>query len=249
MKYKFLITGPFILNSINNEDAKYLKLKFDDGFERKLSKGESWPPEYAQNLLDKALALINQSVYIKTSQTTKNWDSKEWMCDMHAQAIAEVRSQLADELKSSETIDKNDSAEKYILVSTTNGKSFFANIEPIVKYFSSENDLLDFSNSFEKDFVSSWSAKNARLKGSPNGTKRIRIGGFGNRTKRNGFRVVVAEVVTDETSEAFKFFHVLRLDEKADKEDYLNDSELKEVTLLQIELEQKYPKSYLTWAQ
>ena len=109
------------------------------------------------------------------------------------------------------------------------------------------NDLLDFNNSFEKDFVSAWSAKNARLKGLPNDTKRIRIGGFGNRTKRNGFRVVVAEVVTDETSEAFKFFHVLRVDEKADKEDYLSDAELKEVTLLQSEMQKKYPKSYLTW--
>jgi hypothetical protein len=247
MKYKFQITGPFILNSINNEDQKYLKLMFDDGFERKLSKGGNWPAEYAQNLLEKAQALINQSVYIKTSQTTKNWDSKEWMCDIHAQALAEKRIQLAGKLKPLEIIDKNDSAEKYILVSTTNGKSFFANIEPIVKYFSNENDLLDFSNSFEKDFVSAWSAKNARLKGLPNGTKRIRIGGFGNRTKRNGFRVVVAEVVTDETSEAFKFFHVLRVDEKVDKEDYLSDAELKEVSLLQSEMENKYPKSYLTW--
>ena len=247
MKYKFQITGPFILNSINNEDEKYLKLMFDDGFERKLSKGGNWPPEYAQNLLQKAQALINQTVYIKTSQTTKNWDSKEWMCDIHPQALAEKRIQLAGELKSTEIIDENDSAEKYILVSTTNGKSFFANIEPVVKYFSSENDLLDFSNSFEKDFVSAWSAKNARLKGLPNGTKRIRIGGFGNRTKRNGFRVVVAEVVTDETNEAFKFFHVLRVDEKADKEDYLSDAELKEVALLQSEMEKKYPKSYLTW--
>jgi hypothetical protein len=248
MQYKFLITGPFVLTSIDNEDANYLKLKFDDGCERKLSKGGSWPPEYAQNLLGKALALKDQSVYIKTSQTTKNWDSKEWMCDIHAQALAEKRTQLAVDLKPKAAIEKNDSAEKFILVSTANGKSYFANIEPIVNYFNSENDLLDFSNSFEKDFVSAWSAKNARLKGLPNGTKRIRIGGFGNRTKRNGFRVVVAEVATDETSEAFKFFHVLRLDEKAEKEDYLTDSELKEVTLLQSELEEKYPKSYLTWA-
>ena len=146
MNYKFLITGPFILTSINNEEEKYLKLKFDDGYERKLSKGGSWPPEYAQNLLEKALALVDKSVYIKTSQTTKNWDSKEWMCDIHAQALAEKRTQLAVDLKPKEAIEKNDSAEKFILVSTTNGKSYFANIEPIVNYFNSENDLLDFSN-------------------------------------------------------------------------------------------------------
>jgi hypothetical protein len=138
------------------------------------------------------------------------------MCDLHAQIVAETRSKIANEL-----IKDNDGSkqnlDKFILVSTAIGKSYFANLETVSDYFKSENEYLDFCHSFEKDFVSAWQAKNARNKLMPLGMKRVRISGLGNLTKRNGFRVVASEVITDDTSEAFKFFHILRIDEKLDK--------------------------------
>lgn len=246
MKYKFLITGPLTLEDIDNNDNLYLKLKFSDGFTRKLAKSGNWPSEFADNLYNKAKGLINQSVYIKTSQTTKNWDTKEWMCDLHLQSVAETREKIASELKIINN-DSKQSFDKFILVSTAIGKSYFANLESVSDYFKSENEYLDFCHSFEKDFVSTWQAKNARNKLMPLGMKRVRISGLGNLTKRNGFRVVASEVLTENTSEAFKFFHILRIDEKLDKEEYLSNDEIKQLISLREQLEKKYPKAYVNW--
>lgn len=246
MKYKFLITGPLTLLEIDNNDISYLKLKFSDGHTRKMSKGGNWPPEYADTLFKKAKELINQSVYIKTSQTTKDWSSQEWMCDLHAQSVAEKRAKIASELIK-DTESTKQSLDKFILVSTAIGKSYFANLESVSDYFKSENEYLDFCHSFEKDFVSAWQAKNARNKLMPLGMKRVRISGLGNLTKRNGFRVVASEVITEDTSEAFKFFHILRIDEKLDKDEYLSDDEVKQLISLRDQLEKKYPKAYVNW--
>lgn len=247
MKYKFKITGPFVLQEIDDTDPIYLKLSFDDGFIRKMAKGGKWPPEYAINLYEKSISLKGKSVYIKTSQTTDSWSTTKWMCDIHHQEIAEKRLELFSELNPNSKIDLTETKENYILVSTTNGKSYYANAELIVDQFSKEEDFLDFCHSFEKDFVSSWMAKNVRTKGLPQEVKRVRIGGLGNKTKRNGFRVVVAEIKTKDTSEAFKFFHILRVDDKSENENYLTDSELKEIDGLKKTLASKYPTTLVDW--
>ncbi len=66
-------------------------------------------------------------------------------------------------------------------------------------------------------------------------------------SKRNGFRVVAAEFQTEDTSEAFKFFHILRIDEKLDREEYLSDSEIQQISLARIDLEARYPKGVVSW--
>lgn len=245
--YKFKITGPFLLTHIDVSDDRYLKLTFSDGHTRKLAKGGRWPPEYAQACLAKATELLNQSVFIKTSQTTSDWDTRQWLCDIQAEEIAEVSKKLAREIEPNAKETKNDSIEKYILVSCTTGKTFFANSEPIAEFFKEENDFLDFNRSFEKGFVSAWTAKTARNSKLPSGVKRVRIAGLGERTKRNGFRVVAAEVQTQDTSEAFKFFHLLQIDEKLEREDYLTDAEIKHIRAARTELEERYPKGVVSW--
>jgi hypothetical protein len=248
MKYKFKTTGSFVLLDYDDSNNRYLLLKFDDGFTRKLSKGGNWPPEYALACLEKAKNLKGKSVYITTSQTTKAWETTEWLCDIKDAHIEEKRKQLALEIVNTANLEKNNQLfEKYILTSCTNGKTFFANIEPVANFFDTEEDYLDFSSSFEKGFISAWTAKNARTSKLPNDVKRIRISGLGQRTKRNGFRVVVAEVKTSDTSEAFRFFHVLRIDEKSEHESYLNDSEIKSVEVLKKELEAKYSSNFSQW--
>jgi len=247
MKYKFKTTGPFVLTGIDETDPKYLLLQFDDGFTRKLSKGGNWPPEYAVACLKKAKDLKDKKVFIKTSQTTKNWDTTQWLCDIKAAHVVEKSLEIARDLEPSYTATANDSIDKYILTSCTTGKTFFANVAPVADYFSSEDDFLDFSNSFEQGFVSAWTAKNARSAKLPAGMRRVRIGGLGNRTKRNGFRVVAAEVQTDETSEAFRFFHILRIDEKTEREEYLTDTEVKDIVKVRGELENRYPKGLVFW--
>jgi len=245
--YKFKVTGPFILTGINNDDPKYLRLTFSDGETRKLAKGGNWPPEYAVACFAKAKDLYGKSVFIKTSQTTHDWNTTQWLCDIQAENIVEKSRQIARKIEPDEEVAANDSIEKYILTSCTSGKTFFANIAPVADYFAKEDDFLDFSKSFEQGFVSAWTAKNARNAKLPPGIKRVRISGLGALSKRNGFRVVAAEFQTEETSEAFKFFHILRIDEKLDREEYLSDSEIKEITLLRTELEVRYPKGVVSW--
>lgn len=245
--YKFKVTGPYVLTGIDTEDPRYLRLTFSDGYTRKLAKGGKWPPEYAQACLLKANALLHKSVFIKTSQTTKNWPATEWLCDLQAEHIIEKSRELAREIEPDEEVTANDSLEKFILASCTNGKTFYANAEPIAQLFATEDDFLDFSQSFEKGFISAWTAKNARNAKLPEGVKRIRISGLGNRTKRNGFRVVAAEFLTEQTSEAFKFFHLLRVDEKLEREEYLTDHEVKDIVAARVELEARYPKGVVSW--
>jgi hypothetical protein len=132
-------------------------------------------------------------------------------------------------------------------LSCTSGKPFYANVAPVANYFAKEDDFLDSSKSFEQGFVSAWTAKNARNAKVPSGVKRVRISGLGLLSKRNGFRVVAAEFQTEDTSEAFKFFHILRIDEKLDREEYLSDSEIKEISVVRIELEARCPKGVISW--
>ncbi len=245
--YKFKVTGPFVLTDIDTNDARYLRLTFSDGYTRKLSKGGKWPPEYAEACLAKAVRLLNKSVFIKTSQTTNDWRTTEWLCDIQAEEIVSTSRKLAREVEPVTQVAANDSLEKFILASCTSGKTFFANAAPIASSFASEDDFLDFSQSFEKGFVSAWTAKTARNAKLPTGVRRVRIAGLGARTKRNGFRVVAAEVQTEDTSEAFKFFHLLRVDEKLEREEYLTDNEIKEIIDARADLETRYPKGVVSW--
>lgn len=245
--YKFKVTGPFILTGIDNEDSKYLQLTFSDGETRKLAKGGRWPPEYAVACLAKAKDLYEKSVFIKTSQTSRDWKTTEWLCDIQSEHIVEKSREIARQIEPDEEVAANDSLEKYILTSCTSGKTFFANVAPVANYFAKEDDFLDFSKSFEQGFVSAWTAKNARNTKLPYGVKRVRIAGLGALSKRNGFRVVAAEFQTEDTSEAFKFFHILRIDEKLDRDEYLSDSEIKEVSVARNELEARYPRGVVSW--
>ena len=247
MKYRFKTTGPFVLTTVDDTDPKYLLLTFDDGFTRKLAKGGKWPVEYAVACLKKANELQDKAVFIKTSQTTNAWSPTQWLSDIQAAPVVAKSLEIAHALEPNKSIPANDSVDKYILTSCATGKSFFANVAPVADYFSTEDDFLDFSNSFEQGFVSAWTAKSARTTKLPSGMRRVRIGGLGNRTKRNGFRIVAAEVQTESTSEAFRFFHILRIDEKTVNEEYLTDDEIKEVTQLKAKLEKRYPKGFVSW--
>lgn len=247
MNYKIKTTGPFILLGIDNEDPRYLYLTFSDGNIRKMAKGGKWPPEYAAACLAKAERLQNKSVYVKTSQTTRPWDTTVWLCDLQAEEVVLASQALAKQIEPETSVEQNDSIDKYVLTSCTSGKTFFANAAAVAEYFKEEDDFLDFSQSFEKGFVSAWTAKNARNTKLPINVKRVRISGLGTRTKRNGFRVVAAEAKTEDTSEAFKFFHLLRVDEKSEREDYLSDTEIKEIIELKNSLEKRYPKGVVSW--
>ena len=133
--YKFKVTGPFILTGINPDDPKYLRLTFSDGKTRKLAKGGKWPPEYAEACLVKANDLRNKSVFIKTSQTTGDWATTEWLCDIQAEQIIEKSRQLARAIQPDEKVSANDSLEKFILTSCTSGKTFYANAAPVADFF------------------------------------------------------------------------------------------------------------------
>lgn len=66
-----------------------------DAIQTQAAKGGNWPPEYAVACLAKANELFGKSVFIKTSQTTKNWETTVWLCDIQAEHIVEKSRQIA----------------------------------------------------------------------------------------------------------------------------------------------------------
>ena len=251
MRRKILTTGPLKISKIDDSDPKYLKLEFEDGYTRKLAKGGNWPPEYAVACHEKASSLKEKGipVFIKTSQTTYPWKSTEWLCDVIPAALEEQRRELVARLVEAAPSGGPELSPDDVIIATAQGKSYFANIATVLIHFKAEDDLLDFTKSFERGFVSAWSAKTARNKGLPPEVKRVRIAGLGQLTKRNGFRVVAAEVQLPETSEAFKFFHVIRIDEKLEREEYLSGREVEEIKRALQDIGQKYPKQWSSWVQ
>lgn len=250
MQRKILTTGPLQISRVDDSDPKYLKLEFEDGYTRKLAKGGKWPPEYAAACLEKASSLKEAGipVFIKTSQTTYPWKSTEWLCDVIPAVLEGQRTELVERLIEATPHSEPKLSTDDVVVATAQGKSYFANIAPVLNHFKEEDDLLDFTKSFERGFVSAWSAKTARNKGLPPEVRRVRIAGLGQLTKRNGFRVVAAEVQLPETSDAFKFFHVVRIDEKLEREEYLGEREVEEIKRVLQDIELKYPQQWCSWA-
>ena len=63
-----------------------------------MAKGGNWPSYFAESFR-KATPLINSQVYVKTSQTTKLWPTHEWLCDVEAAQINEIKTRFAEKLK------------------------------------------------------------------------------------------------------------------------------------------------------
>ena len=94
MAYKCAKTGPFVLEKIITNDPTYLKLVFSDLNQvtnqkntRQLSKGGRWPESFAIFLEEKANELLGKEVYVITSQTTREWDTTQWLSDIEPKEI------------------------------------------------------------------------------------------------------------------------------------------------------------------
>lgn len=197
---QYAYTGPFVLERIDTDDDKYLKLTFSDGYIRKMAKGGKWPPYLAVQLHERAKGLQGEEVYVVTSQTTKEWDTRKWLCNII----------LSEERKQKEDIESKFGADVLWVPSETN----YSYIEYtfIQDQFKVDADIVDFENKLSKEFAASWdSSKHARMVNAELDIRRIRIG-KDKMSKRQGYRVTAFKAHEEE--KGWSYFIVLQLDEK-----------------------------------
>ena len=237
MAYNYIKTGPFKLEQILNDDQRYLKLQFDDlnsisnrKNERKLSKVGNWPSSFSETLLAKATPYIGKKVYVITSQTTKNWSSEEWLCDISSIEDTVIKEEVGSKIKAA---DGSSNLATYL---ARCGK-YLIDYSITSSFFSKEEEYEDFWKSLEREFEASWRTQKTARKISDN-IKRIRIKGLNQTSKRNGYRVVVWNV--DEFNNGQQYFVILKVDSKLENEEWLTNSEISKIKNKVIELESNY---------
>jgi len=217
-EFKYAKTGPFVIEKVISDDPNFLKIQFDDispktgqKSVRKMSKQGNWPMYLVEMLSEKATKLLNQKVIVKTSQTTKPWDTTEWLCDVETIKNYAIKSSVGSK---SLAADGKSNLSKTLAFT---GQTSLIDYSLSQSEFKQEVDYEDFWKSLEKQFESSWSAKNARIISED--TRRIRISGPNNLTKRNGFRVLVWNKLN---VFGFEYYIVLKVDRKLDEDEFPN---------------------------
>ena len=241
MSYKYVQTGPFKLEKIITNDPYYLKLEFDDLNKvsnqkniRKLSKGGRWPESFAVFLEEKANELLGKKVYVITSQTTKDWDTTQWLSDIELVKIDKIKKEISSKLKAADGISILSDTLAYCNLNLVDYSLSKINL-------SDEEELLDFGQNLAKNFEQSWRSNKTSRKISDN-IRRIRILGPNNLSKRNGYRVIVWKAYE---YEAINYFVVLKVDKKLEDEAFPTNQEIKEATSIIDEIKHQYNKDLL----
>jgi len=225
IEFKYAKTGPFIIEKIINDDPKFLKIQFDDispktGQKsiRKMSKQGKWPMHFVEILSEKAAKLLNQKVIVKTSQTTNPWETTEWLCDVETIKNYAIKTSVGSKILAAD--GKSNLSETLAIT----GQTSLVDYSLSQSEFKKEEDYEDFWKSLEKQFDSSWRAKNARV--ISDDIKRIRISGPNNLTKKNGFRVLVWNKLN---VFGFEYFIILKVDRKLDDISFPNKKFIKKM--------------------
>lgn len=211
---RYVRSKPLVLTKIDNDDEKYLKVTFSDGFTRKMAKGGKWPPHLAVALHKKAEELLGQKVIIVTSQTTKDWDSKEWLCNIILPNEAGEKEKVEAEFGRNVLWTPSLSCRRFIEFTFIQDK------------FRDDPDIVSFEERLNKEFDSSWaSSKHCRMVNAEFDIRRFRIG-KGNLSKRQGYRVTAFKAHEEK---GWSWFIILQLDEKLKNEkSFPHDAEMVE---------------------
>lgn len=225
MAFNYVRTGPFKLNNVLDDDPEFLKLVFDDVNSdgqpnvRKLKKGGKWPGYFADLLREKASKLIGEKVYVVTSHTTRPWPTDKWLCDIEPAIAVKIKSGLKQFISAA---DGKSDLLQFLCYSPDGGNLCLIDYSLVQNSFSNEDEFEDFSINLQKGFPSSWrSPKHHRQ--IADGIRRIRIKGNDNLSQRNGFRVVVSEVFSDD---GVAYFVAMEVDKKLDS-DFPSKREIK----------------------
>jgi len=199
LRPKYVRSEPLLLTKIDNDDDTYLRLTFSDGVTRKMAKGGKWPSYLAVELHKKAEKLLKQKVVVVTSQTTKAWEPKKWLCNIYLPKEVEEKERVEAEL-----------GKKVLWVPSETSCSYIE-YTFVQDVFRDDPDLNDFESSLAKEFDSSWrSSKHGRMVDAGLNIKRLRIGKR-DLSKRQGYRVTVFEA---HEGNGWSYFIILQVDEK-----------------------------------
>ena len=241
MQYRYVKTGPFTLEKIDNSDPFELRLKFSDvdkdtGVKniRCLKKGGRWPKEFAERLLEKATRLVGKSVYVVTSQTTKMWPTTEWLCDIEPIIETATKASFAKKVTAA---DGTSDLVHFLAYSGKNLIDYSLAQQKLTK----ESEFEDFWKNLQSNFEQSWrSPKTARK--ITDDIRRIRIKGAGSLSKRNGYRVTVWQATQDH---GIQFFIVLDVDEKLEAPEFPSNQEIRKIRQLADSLRGSYDPAYI----
>lgn len=109
MKFLRLRTGPFTIKKVISNHPDYLIVQFDDidpktgqQSKRKMKKGGEWPFYLSEILKEKSENLLNEKVIVVTSQSTKEWPTTEWFCDVEPTRLHHIKDGVAQRIISAD---------------------------------------------------------------------------------------------------------------------------------------------------
>jgi len=221
-------TGPFKILDVVTDDPDWLIVKFDDinpatgkNSYRKMKRGGEWPLHLSQILEEKTLNLIDQEVIVVTSQTTNDWPTTEYFCDVETTKNYQVRTHIGASLVAadgvSNLLDNLAICEDLNLVDCTFAK----------EYFSDEDEYNVFFQTLEKRFKSS--IANDQLRFVDDDIVRIRLPDKKRDVgSQGGFRVTVWKAI-DIEEKNFNYYVILRADRKSLEKKFPEKKEMQEL--------------------
>ncbi len=223
MKISYKKTGPFKIEKIITDDPQYLIVEFEDinpetGKKslRKMKKGGQWPSRLAEMLQEKVQNLINQKVIVVTSQTTKNWSTHQWFCNVETVSENEIK----------EGFGTTKAADGSLALSDTLKFSdkYWIDCSLAQEILTDMNEYEVFYQTVEKQFKSSIRNKNCRF--IYDDITRIRLHDKArSKGSQGGFRVTVWKAL-DMEDVGYYYYVVLNVDRKTLKKKFPEKSEM-----------------------
>ena len=226
MEIKHVRTGPFKIVKIVESDPRYLIVQFDDinpstnkPSQRKMSRGGNWPSYLADLVQEKVQDLLGELVYVITSQTTKNWSTFDWFCDVETQNDYGIKGGFGNALAAdgSSHLKDNLVIDGLSIIDCSLGKACFED----------ENEYHVFYQTLQKRFNSAISNKTQRH--VDDDITRVRLPDKKrDKGSQGGFRATVWQALTKEEHN-FDYYIILRVDRKTLEKKFPEKEEMSEI--------------------
>lgn len=217
-------TGPFIIEDVITDNPDWLIVKFNDidpetgeKSERKMKRGGQWPQYLSEILEEKTQNLIREEVVVVTSQTTKNWPTTKYFCDVETTSEYSIKNDIADKIVAAD--GKSDLKSNLVICELN-----LLDCTLVKNYFDDEDEYNIFLQTLQRRFLSSIS--NDKLRYVDEDVVRIRLQDKKREIgSRGGFRVTVWKAI-DINNENFNYYIVLKVDRKPLEKKFPEKSEI-----------------------
>lgn len=219
-------TGPFKIEEVISNNPNWLIVKFSDidpktgkNSQRKMKKGGQWPQHLAEILEEKAQNLLGEEVIVVTSQTTKDWPTTEYFCDVETISDHVIKTGIGNKIVGAD--GKSNLRNNLAICADLN----LVDCTLANEYFSDEDEYNTFYQTLQKRFTSS--VANDKLRHVDEDIIRIRLPDKKRDAgSQGGFRVTVWKALNI-NNENFNYYIVLKTDRKTLEKKFPDKSEMK----------------------